>query len=102
MTYKGIQGVAATSQGSWFSIQTTKKLSIHVYGSTSTGFDATVQIRGSNKLTQPSDSVNDVLLAQTTAEAIIVIDTPVRWMKHMISSHTAGTIYTASAGGYEG
>lgn len=102
MADKGLTAVTATTSGTWYSITNTRKLSIHVYGSTSTGFNATVQIRGSNKPTKPANSLDDVLLASATGEQLIVIDTPIKWIKHMVSSYTAGTISTATVGGFDG
>ena len=102
MAHKGLDAVTATAQGSWFSINNTKKLTVHVYGATATGFSATVEIRGSNRPTKPADSFDDVLIATVTAASFTVVDAPMRWMKHSVTAHTAGVISSHIRGGYSG
>ena len=95
---KGLVNAVAAGNGVWFEIQNTRKMSIHVFGIT----DATVVISGSNEPTIPANSSHGITLATTTADAMIVIDMPVIWMKHRISGYTSGTISTHIAGGYDG
>ncbi len=102
MANKGLEAVTATSQGTWVSMNNTKAFSVHVFGSTATGFNATVTLRGSNRATKPSSSFDDVLLGTATAETLIVVASPIKWFKAMVPSYTAGTISTGFAGGYEG
>lgn len=98
---KGLDGATAAASAAWFSMQNTKKLSVHVTGIT----DAQVGVYGSNTTSKPATTANHILLATTTANALIVIDTPCKWMKHQVDVYTSGaggTIFTYMVGGYDG
>lgn len=84
-----LTSVAATDNGKWFDTGGIHPFTIHIDG---IGV-ATVQIRGSNKMTKPNDAVHgDLIGLDITADDIVSVVAPVRWIKTMVSSWTSGTI----------
>lgn len=82
-----LNGVTATGNGEW--VEVNGKFSVQVSGITT----ATVQIRGSNQVTKPSDTVHEEALgADITADGITYNSIPVKWAKVRVSAYTAGSI----------
>ncbi|HXH81708.1 MAG TPA: hypothetical protein VNN07_02135 [Candidatus Tectomicrobia bacterium] len=54
---------------------------------------ATVQIRGSNDEVKPDDATHGRQLGtDVTADAIVLIPAPVKWIKARVTAYTAGSI----------
>ena len=79
----------ATSNGVWVEAKKFLASSIHVTGIT----NATVQIYGANTRTKPADATDHIKIgSDITADGIVSIAYPVRWLKAKISAYVSGTI----------
>ncbi len=84
-----LDGVTATGDGVWVDTKRFKVSSIHVFGITT----ATVQVRGSNARTKPANNVDAIQIgANITADGIVSIAYPLRWIKCKVSAYTSGTV----------
>lgn len=84
-----LNAVTATGDGEWMNIEGFHPLSFHVKGITT----ASVQIRGSNAPTKPANASDELQLGSTvTADALVSLDAPVKWIKAKVSAYTSGTI----------
>jgi hypothetical protein len=80
---------AAVTDGVWIEVKGFKRLSIDISGITT----ATLEVRGSNDPLKPLNTNHGRQLgANVTADAIVNVDVPVRWIKVRVSAHTSGTI----------
>ena len=84
-----LNAVVATGDGTWVEFERTKRSTIHIKGITT----ATVQVRGSNEPTKPADSDHGVSVgSDITADSLVKIDQPMKWIKVRVSAWTSGTI----------
>lgn len=84
-----LDAAVAVGNSTWIEVRGHKSLSVHVTGITV----ATVSITGSNTPTIPADATHHVDVATAvTADAIVNISTPLRWIKVRCSAYTSGTI----------
>lgn len=80
----------ATNSPSWVYVGNRAALTIQTRGITT----ATVKVYGSNREEDPGTGVNDVQIgADITADGIVRIEGPYRWIKAKITAWTAGTLY---------
>lgn len=99
-----LESATASGNGTWAKLNNTKKVSIHVVG-LGTGNLGTVLIHGANVVDSPAASTHHVTLLTATTEALLVLDSPVRWVKARVSNHIAtgsASISTFVVGGYDG
>lgn len=90
-----IVDAVAVGNGSWFDASGVADMTVHVAGITT----ATVIVSGSNAPTIPADSTHGATLATVTADSIVDIQMPVRWIKARVSAWTSGTINAYVEGG---
>ena len=83
-----LDGVTAVTVGTWERTSSYTRSSVHVKGITT----ATVIINGSNTLTKPANADHEIELSSLTADGLVSIDLPVKWMKVRVSAYTSGTI----------
>lgn len=84
-----LNAVTATGNGEWINIEGFHPLSFQISGITT----ASVQFRGSNNPTKPADASDEFQLGSTvTADALVALDAPVKWLKAKVSAYTSGTI----------
>lgn len=90
-----LNGVTATGNGEWFDVAGFHPCSFQISGITV----ATVQFRGSNAPTKPADASDEFKLgSDVTADALVALDAPVRWIKAKVSAYTSGTIFVYMLG----
>ena len=80
----------ATGDGEWIDTSSLALMSVHVSGITI----ATVEIDGSNDAVKPADNTHGIKLnsIDITADQMIVITAPYRWLKVRVTAYTSGTI----------
>jgi hypothetical protein len=84
-----LDAIVATDNGEWLDVRGLEAWSIQIDGITT----ATLQIRGSNNPTIPSDSAHgEQLGSDVTVDAIYYTDSPLNWVKVRCSAWTTGTI----------
>src|SRR3990167_7539493 len=84
-----LAGVSGTSNGSWLCVVGLGPFTVHVKGIT----DASVRLHGSNDPTQPLDSAAEIQIGQDlTADALVTVDSPLKWFKASVPVYTSGTI----------
>lgn len=89
-SFKLIDAAVATDSGAWVDVRGFANLSLDV---TLGGGTATVQLMGSNAPTRPANNVDGRQIgANITADGIVSVTTPVRWLKVKVSAYTSGTI----------
>lgn len=87
--YLLLDAVVATADGVWVDAKRFKTSSIHVFGITT----GTVQVRGSNARVKPADNTDAIKIgSDITADGIVSIAYPLRWIKCKVSAYTSGTI----------
>ncbi len=92
-----LDAIVATGNGEWIDVSGLEKYNIHTSGITT----ATLQIRGSNDETKPSDATHDIQLgSDITADGMKQFTTPLRWLKVRVTVWSAGTITTVIEGHY--
>ena len=85
-----LDGVSATSNGSWLNVLGLGPFTVHVKGITS----ATVRLHGSNDPTQPVDASAEIQIGQDiTSDVLIRVPDPMRWFKVSMPVYTSGTVY---------
>ena len=61
----------------------------------------TVQLRGSNDPTIPSENEDGHLLnSNFTSDSLAVLESPIKWIKAKVTNWNAGTIYVYAVGYY--
>ncbi len=84
-----LDDATGTTPGVWVDVHGFKDKTIHVSGVTT----ATLQVYGSNTPLIPANATDHIQLGSNiTADSIVSITTPVRWMKVKVAAHTTGTI----------
>ncbi len=92
-----LDAIVATGNGEWIDISGLKAYNIHTSGITT----ATLQIRGSNDVSKPSDATHDIQLGSSiTADGMKEFATPLKWIKVRVTVWAAGTITTVIEGHY--
>ncbi len=92
-----LDAIVATGNGEWIDVSGLKSYNIHTSGITT----ATLQIRGSNDVTKPSDATHDIQLGSNiTADGMKQFTTPLKWLKLRVTVWTSGTITTVIEGHY--
>jgi hypothetical protein len=90
--WKGLDTVTATNVGGsqWIDVRGFPRLTVDVRLG---GGTATIQIRGSNAPTKPLNSSDETQIgANITADSIVALDSPIRWIKMIVSTYVSGTI----------
>ncbi len=82
-----LNGAIATTDGEWVSVAGRKNLTVQVKGITT----ATCKIHLSNR-TQVQNTDSEFVHTLLTADSLIAIAGPVRWLKVSVSDYTSGTI----------
>lgn len=81
--------VVAVANGEWIAMDGVRPFSVQVTGITT----ATVQVRGSNAPTKPADNTHGFQLGSNlTADGVVAVETPVRWVKVQVTVWTSGTL----------
>ena len=83
-----LNAATAVTVGTWERVSSYTRSSVHVKGITT----ATVIINGSNSATKPANADHEIQLSSVTADELVSIDLPVKWMKVRVSAYTSGTI----------
>lgn len=79
----------STAAGKWVEVRGYKNFTLDVSGITT----ATIQLRGSNAKTKPSDTDDGRQVgANVTADGITNFEFSLRWAKAIVSAFTTGTI----------
>lgn len=92
-----LEAAVATGNGEWVEVWGISPISVHVKGITT----ATVQISISNEPTKPANSDHGIAEgAGITADTMVVVTKPARWMKVRVTAWTSGTISAYFCGGY--
>lgn len=90
-----LDGVTATGDGEWHEVAMWDTVSVQVKGIT----NATVQIRGSNAPTMPSNTSDEALLGELTADGLSAsIPAKLKYIKAKVSAYVSGTIYVYAFG----
>ena len=88
-SFKLLDGLAAQDDGVWVDARAFQTQSIQVTGITT----ATIKICGSNAQTKPANNTHGAQIgSDITADSIVSVLHPVKWIKARISAHTTGTI----------
>ena len=81
--------VVAVSDGVWEGVDGFYPFTVHIAGITT----ATVQVRVSNLTTRPANTAHEAQAGlDVTADGVVVVDYPIRWVKCRVQAWTAGTI----------
>lgn len=84
-----LTAAGAVDDGEWIDVLHYGPFSLDIVISAT----ATAQIRGSNALTKPADTVHERQIdVDVTASAIVEVTMPVRWLKVRVSAWTSGTV----------
>ena len=83
-----LDAVTATGNGEWVDASGFYILTFDVVGITT----ATVDLRYSNAPTRPSNASHERQIEDMTADGLVVVSFPVRWVKARVSAYTSGTI----------
>jgi hypothetical protein len=79
---------AATGDGSWIAVEAFNAYTIHVSGITT----ATVIVNVSNAPAKPANNDHEIQAASVSADSIINVTMPSKWVKARVSSYSSGTI----------
>ena len=81
--------IAANNDGDWADVDGFFPLTVDLTGAT----NATVQVRVSNADTRPANTVHERQAGlDITADGMVTVDYPVRWLKTRVLNYVAGTI----------
>lgn len=88
MEAKLLDAQGATTDGVWIPVDGFDKFNVHIKGIS----DATVIINASNNPTKPANATHDIQLDSATADKMVIVDAPMRWIKARVSAWIGGTI----------
>lgn len=84
-----VTDATGTTNGSWLNVLGMGPFTVHIKGITS----ATVRLHGSNDPTQPTDATAEIQIGvDLTSDALVTVDSPLRWFKASIPTYVSGTI----------
>ena len=93
--YTLLDGVAATSNGTWVDVGAWNRITVDIKGIGS----ATVQVMGSCEPTKPSDATDGRQIgSDITADSLVEITMKLKWLKVKVAAWTSGTIYAYAIG----
>lgn len=85
-----------TGNGTWLDVRHYKKMSVQIRGITS----GTVVTNISNRASKPANSVHDAQASSITADAMVSVEYPVRWLKVRVTGASDVDVYADLFGAY--
>ncbi len=84
-----LSGVSGVDSGKWIDVKGRRNLTIQFKGIGT----ATCRVHVSNDPTKPADNADEVIqVASVTANGMVSLTGPYRWIKVSVSAYTSGTI----------